>query len=348
MLYLGNFADIDTFEGNVATENEASLLGTYGSAGDPLYDHVVSVESDTATAYIDVDHVSSNGILTYDAGAGTVVTRLDSFVTFNGTVTYADGSSENLILDIVQTQNGDLFMPAWDTYTQFGTKAIESITLSSVDYDAWGGLTQASYDSVQFVCFATGTRIATPTGAVPVEDLAEGDLVRTRDDGPQPLLWIGRRALRFPPARESQKPIEFKPGSLGPDRPRRRLVVSPQHRVLLDPGPGRPGALAAAAALTGLPGIRRMKGCRRVTYHALLFARHQIIFAQGAPVESFYPGPQGLSTLGPMDRLRLLATLPGLRSHGPTGYGPRAHPVLSNRAARRLAASDLAQPELPR
>lgn len=120
MLFLGNFADIDTNETNDAAENEASLLGTYGSASDPLSADRVSVDSDSPTRFIDADHDTGNGELTYDVGAGTVTVGLDSFVTYNGTVNYADGSSENIVIDIFQMTNGDVFMPAWDNYPQFG------------------------------------------------------------------------------------------------------------------------------------------------------------------------------------------------------------------------------------
>ncbi len=41
------------------------------------------------------------------------------------------------------------------------------------------------------ICFVPGTKIATPLGPCPVEDLAEDDLVETRDNGPQPVRWIG-------------------------------------------------------------------------------------------------------------------------------------------------------------
>ncbi|WP_305884600.1 Hint domain-containing protein, partial [Limimaricola litoreus] len=43
------------------------------------------------------------------------------------------------------------------------------------------------------ICFTAGTRIATPFGPRRAEDLAVGDLVLTRDHGPQPLRWTGSR-----------------------------------------------------------------------------------------------------------------------------------------------------------
>ena len=38
-----------------------------------------------------------------------------------------------------------------------------------------------------FVCFAKGTWITTPSGQVPIEKLAAGDMVVTMDHGPQPI-----------------------------------------------------------------------------------------------------------------------------------------------------------------
>lgn len=348
MIYLGNYADIDTNESNAATENESSLLGTYGSPSAPLSQNITSVESDSPTRFIDADHDTGNGELTYDVGAGTVTVGLDSFVTYFGTVNYADGSTDDIAIDILQMTNGDVFMPAWDDYPQFGEKAIDSITLNSVEFDRWGGFEQSSYDSVTFVCFAAGTRICTPDGAVPVETLAVGDLVMTLDRGPQQILWTGHRKLRFPPSPETQKPIELKKDCIKPGYPRRDLVVSPQHRVLWageasQHREDRKEVFVPAHCLTSLRGIRRKAGCRQVAYHTLLLDRHEIIFAEGIGVESFFPGTLGLGTLGPFDRLRLSVALPRFRRLSRSGYGPMARAQIPNKQARSLCKSGPAQ-----
>ena len=60
--------------------------------------------------------------------------------------------------------------------------------------------------------FPAGLTIRTPDGRRAVEDLRPGDLVSTLDNGPQRILWTGRRRVagdgRF-------APIELRPGLLG-------------------------------------------------------------------------------------------------------------------------------------
>ena len=41
-------------------------------------------------------------------------------------------------------------------------------------------------------CFTPGTRIVTDQGEVAVEDLRPGDMILTRDNGFQPLVWAAR------------------------------------------------------------------------------------------------------------------------------------------------------------
>jgi len=44
-------------------------------------------------------------------------------------------------------------------------------------------------------CFLDGTRILTPDGEIPVEDLTIGALVETLN-GPLPVKWIGHQSFR--------------------------------------------------------------------------------------------------------------------------------------------------------
>ncbi|MGD9862650.1 MAG: Hint domain-containing protein [Pseudodonghicola sp.] len=197
------------------------------------------------------------------------------------------------------------------------------------------------------VCFGAGTGIATPRGDIAVDRLRRGDLVLTHDQGPQPLLmiatrWLGPQALAATPA---LRPIRIAAGAIGPDTPRRDLLVSPQHRVLVASRIaarmfGCPEVLVAAKHLLGAPGIAVACDRTEVTYFHLLLDRHQILSANGAPCESLYAGPQALRGLSPAARQQVMALLPDLA--GPAQIAPLpARPLVAAKRARRLAMRHL-------
>lgn len=170
-------------------------------------------------------------------------------------------------------------------------------------------------DSVS-ICFLAGTCIAVPGGYRLVEGLRPGDLVLTRDAGPQPLVWTAAthvdadRLDRNP----NLRPVKFARGSLGPDSPRRPVFVSPQHRVLMRDATGAE-VLASARHLVqaGLPGVRVIPRPGAFTLCHIAFASHHIVLAEEAPMESFYPGKMAMRALDPLDQARLMAVFPSLR-----------------------------------
>lgn len=181
-------------------------------------------------------------------------------------------------------------------------------------------------DIEKIICFAAGTRIATPYGPRAVETLRPGDLVLTRDNGPQPIRWAGARTVA---AQGDLAPIRFETGALGNSRP---LLVSPQHRMLCDDWRaqmlfGETEVLVAAKHLVNDRTIRRAPG-GLVSYHHILFDRHEIVLAEGAASESFHPGDEALSALDGATRRELLRLFPELV----TGSG--AQLMLARRALR--------------
>ena len=189
-------------------------------------------------------------------------------------------------------------------------------------------------DNTGVICFADGTLIETPRGLVPVEKLAAGDMVRTIDHGFRPLIWASHTKMSWDASPHSDKPIIIKAGALGHGLPATDLKVSPQHRILLPDTDHHCGVFAPAIALLGLPGVRQMEGCRKVTYHHIMFAAHEVIVANGLPCESFFPGRMALRALSAENRrsLRhclLKATAGSLESF------TLARPILKTRAARK-------------
>ncbi|MCC7321122.1 MAG: Hint domain-containing protein [Rubellimicrobium sp.] len=184
------------------------------------------------------------------------------------------------------------------------------------------------------VCFAQGTAILTPGGEVAIERLLPGDMVMTRDHGPQPIRWIGRRAVGL--AEQMVEPrlcaVLIRKDALGPGIPARDLRVTRQHRLLVADARGR-GVLVAARLLVGRPGIDIAAPDRPLRYHHLLFDRHEIVTAQGCATESLYLGQQALLALPRADRDEIGLLFPGMGRDGPVQPARR---FLTGREARAL------------
>ncbi len=132
-------------------------------------------------------------------------------------------------------------------------------------------------------CYCTGTLIATPAGEVPVETLGIGDTVLTADGRAVPVRWIGRRSYagRFLAGRRHLLPIRIAAGALGEGLPRRDLLISPKHAMLLD------GMLVPAEVLVNGQGITQVTAMDRVDYVHVELDQHEAILAEGAASETF-------------------------------------------------------------
>ncbi|RKF13877.1 hemolysin-type calcium-binding protein [Roseovarius spongiae] len=193
------------------------------------------------------------------------------------------------------------------------------------------------------ICFTPGTRIETPEGPRLVEELREGDRVMTKDNGAEEIQWIGSRRMTGARlfAMPKLRPIRIRAHALGSDRPDEELLVSPEHRMLVQGDVARalfntPEVLVSAKDLVDGGNVRVDLAVREVTYIHLLLPRHQILWANGVETESFHPASAALSALQDEDRLRLLARHPALE-HEPDSYGGFARRSLSGPEAAILA-----------
>ena len=157
-------------------------------------------------------------------------------------------------------------------------------------------------------CFLRGSLIETPQGPRPVENLVAGDLVMTLDHGPQPLRWAGSSRV---PGTGKLAPVRIAAGHLGNSRD---LCLSPNHRVLVS-GPmaellfGEAEVLVAVRHLVDGRWVR-VEPRAEVEYFHLLLDGHEILLAEGAPVESLYLGRQALEALDAEARAEIDAVFP--------------------------------------
>jgi hypothetical protein len=187
-------------------------------------------------------------------------------------------------------------------------------------------------------CFVAGTPIDTVHGAVPVEALRVGDMVLTRDHGPQPLRWVGVSTRR---AAGADAPVRLAAGALGGHA---GLELSPNHRVLIaDPAAelmfAEAEVLVRARDLTGRAGIDRREDGRALRYVHLLFDRHEIVRGAGLWSESYHPGPETMTGFDAGAEAELRRLFPELfEGVGPARYGLAARRVLRRHEAGLLSA----------
>ena len=152
-----------------------------------------------------------------------------------------------------------------------------------IDTQVWIGDTPAA---CIIPCFLRGTLLATERGDVPVEAIRAGDRVITRggeDDVLKPVVWVGSTsfdATRHPHP-EHVWPIRLRAGALGEGVPRRDLLVSPGHALLLD------DVLVQAERLVNGATIVRDDEIDRGDYFHVEMATHDILVSEGAPSESY-------------------------------------------------------------
>ncbi len=194
-------------------------------------------------------------------------------------------------------------------------------------------LTFSEIENINYTpCFTPGTRIKMAKGQKRAEHVRVGDLVQTRDNGVQPVRWIGSKTLNLSDLRANPvlQPIRISTGALGAGLPKRDLMVSPQHRVALGNAQvqllfGEDEVLVAAQELLGLAGVRRATPPQGVRYIHLMFDRHELVKSDGCWTESFQPGDLSLAGLDMAQRGELFTLFPDL--------------ALADRRNRRFAAA---------
>lgn len=303
-----------TFTVNIIAAGNASLdAGEFDSTTFTVTDATIS------TLSIDDDDTNFEG----DAASGTNESGDDSNQFLAGTT------------DLVYLERGYTITDGTDTWTVYivesgGTVvgwALEdgSPPLPTGTFTITGNFNVDNagivpdYTDLETPCLVRGTLIDTARGMVAVEDLCEGDQVRTLDNGMQAIRWVGSVSVA---AKGSMAPVVIRKGAMGNTRD---LSVSPKHRMMLQGWQleqlfDTNDVLATAESLINDSTITRKEG-GMVEYFHVMFDAHQIIFAEGAPTESFHPGMGGIDTVANASREEIYTLFPQLRD-AVEEYGP--------------------------
>jgi len=210
-----------------------------------------------------------------------------------------------------------------------------------------GSFGQSSISYNSFVtCFLKGTGIAAPSGKVEISRLVAGDRVQNEAGESLTIRWIGHRKITKAELERNEKlrPVRIMAGTLGDGLPKSDLIVSRQHRMLVRSQIaqrmfGQDEVLIPAIKLTELPGIFIDHSIEEVEYFHLLFDQHEIIFAEGAPTESLFTGPQALEGVSAEAREEILTLFPEVAE---LDYEPKpARYIPEGRLQKQLIARHL-------
>jgi Hint domain len=168
-------------------------------------------------------------------------------------------------------------------------------------------------------CFTPGAMITTQRGELPIQMLEAGDRVVTRDNGIQPVRWVGKTQMFLQDfqAEPHLLPVLVRQGSLGKDLPERDMMVSPNHRLLVANERtslrfSEREVLVAAKHLS-VPGVHTVQSSG-TTYIHFLCDRHEVVLVNGIWTESFQPEDHSLKTIGNAQRLEIYEIFPELKT----------------------------------
>lgn len=295
---------------------------------------------------------STNRVAEIDGATGQTTVMQQSFsvtgpltteLTFEAALrtTSVSPGSDGFVVQIVNSSNvviaTETVLPSVGVYATYtvpvsfpagtGTYTLRFRELG--DNNSFGAIV----DNIELlVCFAGATRIETPFGQKAARDIKVGDLIVT-ERGVQPVTWVGRRRVSAKDMAGNEKylPVRIGAGPLGAGLPRADLWVSRQHRMLVR-SPictrmfGADEVLVSAIKLTSLPGIAVDTDVAEIDYVHLLFADHDVVFAEGAPSESLLLHAEALAALSPEAREEIELLFPDLTEGAAPVQGVRLIP----------------------
>jgi hypothetical protein len=308
--------------------------------GDSNYDSNLliaggSIQSDVL-AYDDAFDVVQNGTPTLDVLANDVEHTGGTL-----TITHINGQAVSVGDTITLATGADVTLNADGTFGYENDSDIEDVSFTYTTENT-AGVSDTAFVTVNTIpCFVAGTLVDTPSGPRRVELLEPGDLVVTKDEGPQPVRWIGSRKVE---ATGSLAPIRIAAGAFGDHD---TLSVSPQHRVLISDEMaevlfGVKEVLVAAKDLINDHSVRRDTSRAEVTYVHILFDTHQVVYSERLATESFLPGPQSLQSFD-YDVISEICTIfPEIDPMTGDGYGAAARTSLKGFEAQLLLSQGYA------
>lgn len=287
-----------TVDGVLTDDSFITSITVYDNASDYYYETPLYTYSGNA----DIDfgrNTMGDRYLEFDA---TGLTSTDANAPVLGEMAVVAGVN---ILATLASTNGPLKVPTNEDIDVNGDGII------SPDEEGDGSFS-SDLNLLATICYAKGTLIETPEGPRFIETLKIGDMVTTLDNGSQPIRWIGGRPTS---GMGLNAPVHIAAGALGNIRP---LTVSQNHRMVVRGSTaelhfGQNEVLVAAKHLVNGTTVT-LRPRSTITYFHFLCDDHEIVFAEGCPSESLFPGAQTFNVLDKDERDEIFDLMPHLAS----------------------------------
>lgn len=169
-------------------------------------------------------------------------------------------------------------------------------------------------------CFSAGTYITTDQGDIAVENLKQGQMVLTRDNGYQPVRWIGKRPMsgRHLLDNPHLKPVLVRQDTFGKGLPFADMKLSQNARVPLASAAhvhlGREKDDRVSIKHMVNHGTVQAIDTLGLSYVHVMFDQHEIISANGIWIEAFNVQDQSLRNVGNAQRLEIYEIFPNLKT----------------------------------
>jgi hypothetical protein len=282
---LTNTGVIELSNGGTVTGSGATLdVGAVTGSGGRIefadgVNETVKIESTGPISYTTNFASEIDGFQGTDPSTGTDTIDLAGIAySADDTVSYSDG-----IMTVAQGSTDEATL-------KVGSFSIPTGEMVAAEDDGSGqfaggtGGTMVVFDAS---CFAAGTCIRTRRGEVAVEALRIGDaVVLAGSRRHAPVCWLGHRRVdcRRHPKPWNVWPVRVRAHAFGANRPRRDLLLSPDHAVFVR-AEGQGVLIPIRYLCNGVSIVQ--EPAQSITYWHVELPRHGVLLAEGLPAESY-------------------------------------------------------------
>ena len=152
LIYLGNFATTDSYEGDYASEYAGNLVGVSKDYSEMQLVQVTAVDIDHDGVMEDDECNPNCDYISYNLGSGSTSQYTDGTMELKVLLTLADGSQSYVDVVAMQMQNGDLFISDLlngGTLDNLEISNVEIVQVNGANYSGW--YTNQSVDNTTLV-----------------------------------------------------------------------------------------------------------------------------------------------------------------------------------------------------